>query len=74
MATPTATRPPLPPFKREYRDQKVHLAEDAWNTRDPGSVALGYAIDSRLEEPIGVHPRTKRNRCFSLSQVDERIE
>jgi hypothetical protein len=47
---PTATittRPPLPPFTRESAIQKVRLAEDAWNTRDPGKVALAYAIDSR---------------------------
>ena len=38
---------PLPPFTRESAIQKVRLAEDAWNTRDPGKVALAYAIDSR---------------------------
>jgi len=48
MATATATtRPPLPPFTRESAMQKVRLAEDAWNTRDPGKVALAYAVDSR---------------------------
>jgi len=41
------TRPPLPPFTRESAIQKVRLAEDAWNTRDAGRVALAYAIDSR---------------------------
>src|SRR5581483_5186705 len=43
----TATRPPLPPFTRETAIQKVRLAEDGWNTRDPEKVALAYAIDSR---------------------------
>lgn len=43
----TTTRPPLPPFTRESAIQKVRLAEDAWNTRDPEKVALAYAIDSR---------------------------
>jgi nuclear transport factor 2 (NTF2) superfamily protein len=43
----TSTRPPVPPFTRESAVQKVRLAEDAWNTRDPGRVALAYAIDSR---------------------------
>ena len=48
MATaPRATRPPLPPFTRESAMQKVRLAEDGWNTRDPGTVALAYAIDAR---------------------------
>ena len=42
-----ATRPPLPPFTRETAIQKVRLAEDGWNSRDPEKVALAYAIDSR---------------------------
>jgi len=43
----TATRPPLPPFTRETAIQKVRLAEDAWNSRDPEKVALAYTMDSR---------------------------
>ena len=41
------SRPPLPPFTRETAIQKVRLAEDAWNLRDPARVALAYTIDSR---------------------------
>jgi nuclear transport factor 2 (NTF2) superfamily protein len=48
MATATTpSRSPLPPFTRESAIQKVRLAEDGWNTRDPAKVALAYAIDSR---------------------------
>ena len=48
MATATtAARPPFPPFTRDSAMHKGRLAEDAWNTRDPGKVALAYAIDSR---------------------------
>jgi uncharacterized protein len=43
----TTQRPPLPPFTRETAIQKVRLAEDAWNSRDPEKVALAYTIDSR---------------------------
>jgi uncharacterized protein len=39
-------RPPLPPFTRETATQKVQAAEDAWNSRDPGRVALAYSEDS----------------------------
>jgi uncharacterized protein len=39
-------RPPLPPFTRETAPQKVQAAEDAWNSRDPGRVALAYSEDS----------------------------
>jgi nuclear transport factor 2 (NTF2) superfamily protein len=40
-------RPPLPPFTRESAILKVRKAEDAWNGRDPGKVALAYTPDSR---------------------------
>ena len=42
-----ADRPPLPPFTRETAAQKVRMAEDAWNGRDPQRVALAYTPDSR---------------------------
>jgi uncharacterized protein len=40
-------RPPLPPFNFETAVQKVRLAEDGWNSRDPEKVALAYSINSR---------------------------
>lgn len=39
-------RPPLPPFDLETATQKVRLAEDGWNGRDPEKVALAYTVDS----------------------------
>ena len=41
------SRPPLPPFTPETAAQKVRIAEDAWNTRDPARVVLAYTPDSR---------------------------
>jgi len=41
------SRPPLPPFTDETAAQKARLAEDAWNSRDPGRVALAYTPDSQ---------------------------
>jgi uncharacterized protein len=41
------SRPPLPPFDDITAAQKTRLAEDAWNSRDPARVALGYTPDSR---------------------------
>lgn len=41
------SRPPLPPFDQDTARQKARLAEDAWNTRDPGRVVLAYTADSR---------------------------
>ena len=51
------TRPPLPPFTLETATQKVRLAEDGWNSRDPARVALVYSEDTRwrnrAEFPVG---------------------
>lgn len=51
------TRPPLPPFSLESAREKVRLAEDGWNSRDPSKVALAYTQDTmwrnRVEFPQG---------------------
>ena len=51
------TKPPLPPFTRDSAAQKVRLAEDAWNSRDPARVSLVYTADTRwrnrVEFPVG---------------------
>ena len=51
------TRPPLPPFTVETAAQKVRMAEDAWNSRDPGRVVQVYTEDTqwrnRVEFPVG---------------------
>ncbi len=39
-------RPPLPPFTLESAVQKVRLAEDGWNSRDPEKVSQAYSADS----------------------------
>lgn len=51
------TKPPVPPFSDETAAQKVRIAEDAWNTRDPDRVVLVYTEDTRwrnrAEFPVG---------------------
>jgi nuclear transport factor 2 (NTF2) superfamily protein len=49
---PESPRPPLPPFTRDTAIQKVRLAEDAWNSRDPQRVALAYTPDSRWRNRV----------------------
>src|SRR6185436_10138630 len=50
-------KPPLPPFTAETAAQKVRMAEDAWNSRDPDRVVLVYTEDTRwrnrAEFPVG---------------------
>ena len=40
-------KPPFPPFTRETATQKIRMAEDAWNSRDPQRVSMAYTIESR---------------------------
>ncbi|MEI8117880.1 MAG: nuclear transport factor 2 family protein [Methylophilaceae bacterium] len=55
--TQSNQRPPLPPFSRESATQKVRMAEDGWNSRDPQRVSMVYTEDSqwrnRAEFPRG---------------------
>ena len=37
----------VPPFTREIAIQKVRMAEDGWNSRNPERVSLAYTPDSR---------------------------
>lgn len=55
-------RPPIPPFTRSSAIEKVRMAEDAWNSREPEKVALAYTEDSRW-----------RNRSEFLSGREEII-
>lgn len=47
-----APRHPLPPFTEETARQKVRLAEDGWNGRDPAKVALAYTLDSQWRNRV----------------------
>lgn len=50
-------KPPLPPFTQAGAVEKVRLAEDAWNSRDPARVVQVYTEDTqwrnRAEFPTG---------------------
>lgn len=57
MSNTPDIRPPVPPFTLETAIQKVRMAEDGWNSRDPQRVSLVYTPDSqwrnRVEFPRG---------------------
>lgn len=39
-------RLPLPPFTVETAKQKIQMAEDAWNSKDPERVSKAYTVNS----------------------------
>lgn len=47
MSSNAQVRPPLPPFTRESAIEKIRLAEDGWNSRDPERVSLAYTLDTQ---------------------------
>ena len=47
MTSTENPRPPFPPFDEQSAVQKVRMAEDAWNTRNPERVSLAYTPDSK---------------------------
>lgn len=51
---------PIPPFTLETAKQKVQMAEDAWNTKDPERVSLAYTPDTEW-----------RNRDLFINGRDE---
>ncbi|MCU0429539.1 MAG: nuclear transport factor 2 family protein [Cytophagaceae bacterium] len=53
-------RHPLPPFTFETASQKVQMAENAWNTKNPEKVSLAYTPDTEW-----------RNRDLFLHGRDE---
>lgn len=57
------SRPPIPPFTEETAREKIQLAEDAWNSKDPERVASAYTMDSKW-----------RNRAEFIHGRDEIIE
>lgn len=46
MSDTKEIRHPVPPFTRETAIQKIRLAEDGWNSRDPAKVSLAYSLDT----------------------------
>lgn len=63
MTTTENPRPPFPPFSAETAAQKVRMAEDAWNSREPERVSLAYTPDS-----------VWRNRAEFLSGREEIVQ
>lgn len=37
----------VPPFTKETAAEKVQLAENAWNSKNPEKIALAYSMDSQ---------------------------
>jgi nuclear transport factor 2 (NTF2) superfamily protein len=69
----TQTRPPLPPFTEETARQKVRLAEDGWNSRDPEKVAMAYTTDTQWRNrSTFIHSREEAQDFLSEKWAKEK--
>jgi len=74
MSDAEQPRPPLPPFDSDTAAQKVRMAEDAWNTRDPQRVALAYSPDSEWRNRAEFFSGRDAIRAFLVRKWNRELE
>ena len=67
-------RPPLPPFSEETAKQKVRMAEDGWNSRDPAKVALAYTIESQWRNRVEFINGREEIEAFLTRKWDRELD
>ncbi len=68
------SRPPLPPFTEQSAVEKVRLAEDGWNTRDPAKVALAYTLDTRWRNRVEFVTNRAEAEAFLTRKWNKELE
>jgi len=74
MSETEQPRPPLPPFDSDTAAQKVRMAEDAWNTRDPQRVALAYSPDSEWRNRAEFFSGRDAIRAFLVRKWNKELD
>jgi nuclear transport factor 2 (NTF2) superfamily protein len=68
------SRPPLPPFTKQSAIEKVRLAEDGWNSRDPAKVALAYTTDTRWRNRVEFAANRDQAQAFLTRKWNKELE
>lgn len=74
LLTPKPPAVLVPPFTFETATQKVRLAEDAWNSRDPMRVALAYSEDSVWRNRSEFVTGRDQIRAFLFGKWDHELD
>ncbi len=64
----------VPPFTYETAVQKVRMAEDAWNSRDPQRVSMAYSEDSHWRNRTEVFQGRETIREFLKRKWDKELD
>jgi uncharacterized protein len=70
----TEQKLPIPPFTLETALQKVQMAEDAWNTKDPERVALAYTIDTEWRNRTDFINGREEVKAFLIKKWQKEID
>ena len=65
---------PLPPFTEETAKQKVQMAEDAWNSKDPVKVSKAYSVDTEWQNRIQFIKGREEVQVFLTQKWEEELE
>lgn len=67
-------RPPLPPFTEATAHEKIRLAEDAWNQRDPEKVSMAYSIDTQWRNRTVFVSNRAEARAFLVEKWTKELD
>lgn len=68
------SRPPVPPFTEQSAIEKVRLAEDGWNSRDPAKVALAYTPDTRWRNRVEFVTSREEAQAFLIRKWNKELD
>ncbi len=65
---------PLPPFDFVTATQKVQMAEDAWNSKNPEKVSLAYTIDTEWRNRSVFINGREEAKAFLTAKWDKELD
>ncbi len=65
---------PLPPFNEETALQKVQMAEDAWNSRDPLKVSMAYSVHTEWRNRIDFINGREEVQAFLANKWEKELD
>ena len=64
----------LPPFNENTAQQKVQMAEDAWNSKDPVKVSIAYSEDTEWRNRIDFINGREEVQAFLANKWDNELD
>ena len=65
---------PLPPFNEDTAKQKIQMAENAWNTKDPDKVSLAYTVDTEWRNRSEFINGREEVRAFLIRKWNKELD